>query len=170
MVGHRRDGDLALASLVGDAGDQGLFHGQILHAASHDGAVVVVVGGPDVHRDPVPAGVLHAPQHQHLGAGRGHLEHFLVGDRVQLGGIEHDPWVGGEDPVDVGVDLADVRVERRGQRDGGGVRAATAQRGDVLGVLTDALEAGDEGDVTLVQRGPDPSGGDVDDPCLLYTS
>ena len=45
------------------------------------------------------------------------------------------PRVGGEDAVDVGVDLADLGVERGGQRDGGGVGAAAAERGDVLGVL-----------------------------------
>ena len=154
LVGHGGDRDLRLAAFVRDAGDQGLFHRQILHAALHDGAVVVVVRGPDVHRDAVPAGVLDAAQHQHLRAGRRHLEHFLVGDGVQLRGVRHDPRVGGEDAVDVGVDLADVGVQRRGQRDGGGVRAAAAERGDVLGVLADALEAGDQRDVPLVQRGP----------------
>ena len=49
--------------------------------------------------------------------------------------VGDDPRVGGEDAVDVGVDLADVGVERRGQRDRGGVGAAAAERGDVLGVL-----------------------------------
>ena len=64
----------------------------------------------------------------------------------------HDPRVGGEDAVHVGVDLADVGVQRGGERDGGGVRAAPAERGDVLGVLRDALEAGDDRDRALVER------------------
>ena len=101
----------------------------------------------DVHRDAVAAGVLDAAQHQHLRAGRRHLEHLLVGDGVELRGVGHDPRVGGEDAVDVGVDLADVGVQRGGQRDRGGVRAAAAQGGDVLGVLADALETGDDRDV-----------------------
>ena len=62
-----------------------------------------------------------------------------------------DPRVGGEDAVDVGVDLADVGVERGGERDGGGVGAAAAEGGDVLGVLADALEPGDDGDVARVE-------------------
>ena len=124
----------------------------------------VGVRRPDVHRNVVAAGVLDAAQHQHLGAGRGHLEHLLVGDGVQLRAFGHDARVGGEDAVHVGVDLADVGVQRGGQRDGGGVRAAAAQRGDVLGVLADALESGDQRDLPLVQRGPDPARGDVDDP------
>ena len=117
-----------------------------------------------MHRNAVATGVFHAAQHQHLGAARRHLEHLLVADRVQPARVGHDPRVGGEDAVDVGVDLADVGIERRGQRDGGGVRAAAAERGDVLGVLADALEAGDQHDVALVERGADPARGDVDDP------
>ena len=78
-------------------------------------------------------------------------------------GVRHDARVGGEDAVDVGVDLADVGLQRGGQRDGGGVRAAAAQRGDVLAVLADALEAGDQHDQALVERRPQPAGGDVDD-------
>ena len=97
-----------------------------------------------MHRDAVAAGVLDAPQHEHLGAGRGQLEHLLVGDGVEPPGVRDDPRVGGEDAVDVGVDLADVGAQRGGQRDGGGVGAAAAERGDVLGVLADALEAGDD--------------------------
>ena len=61
--------------------------------------------------------------------------------------VGHDARVGGEHAVDVGVDLADVGAERGRQRDGGGVRAAAAERGDVLRVLADALEAGDDRDV-----------------------
>ena len=37
-----------------------------------------------------------------------------------------------------------------GQGDGGGVRAAAAERGDVV-VLVDALEAGDDDDLALVE-------------------
>ena len=111
-----------------------------------EGAGLVRVRRPDVHRNVVAAGVFHAAQHQHLGAAGGHLEHLLEGDRVERAGVGHDPRVGGEDAVDVGVDLADVGAQRGGQRDRGGVRAAAAQRGDVLGVLADALESGDQHD------------------------
>ena len=66
--------------------------------------------------------------------------------------VRHDPRVGGEDAVDIGVDLADVGLQCRGQRHRGGVRAAAPERGDVLGVLGDALEAGDDRDGALVER------------------
>ena len=84
-------------------------------------------------------------------------------DGVEPPGVGHDARVGGEDAVDVGVDLADVGVQRGGQRDGGGVRPAAAQRGDVLAVLADALEAGDQHDQALVERVLQPAGRDVDD-------
>ena len=58
----------------------------------------------------------------------------------------HDARVGREHAVDVGVDLADVRVERGGERDGGRVGAAAAERRHVL-VGRDALEAGDDRDL-----------------------
>ena len=64
---------------------------------------------------------------QHLRAARGQLEHLFVRDLLDVPGVRHDPRVGGEDAVDVGVDLADVGVQRGGQRDGGGVRAAPAR-------------------------------------------
>jgi hypothetical protein len=76
----------------------------------------------------------------------------------------HDPRVGGEDAVDVGVDLADVGLQRGGERHGGRVGTAAAERGDVLRRLRDALEAGDDGDVPVGQRSVDPAGRDVDDP------
>ena len=117
-------------------------------------------------RDVVAAGVLDAPQVQHLRPAGGHLEHLLVGDARQPARGRHDPRVGGEDAVDVGVDLADLGVQGCGQRDGRGVGAAAAERGDLLGVLRDALEAGDDDDRALVQRRPDPARRDVDDPRL----
>jgi hypothetical protein len=89
---------------------------------------------------------------QDLRAARGELEHLLVGDRVELARRRDDPRVGGEDSVDVGVDLADVRLQSARQRDRGGVGAAAAERGDLLGVLADALEPRDDDDVALVDR------------------
>ncbi len=165
-VRHAVDGDLAFAPVVRDAGDDRLFHREVLHRAGHRGAGELGVGAADVHRDVVAAGVLDAPQHEDLRPAGGELQHLLVGDGVQPPGVGDDPRVGGEDAVHVGVDLADVGVQRRRHRDRGGVRAAAAQGGDVLGVLADALEAGDDDDRALVQRGPQPARGDVDDPRL----
>ena len=123
-----------------------------------------------MHGDAVAAGVLDAAQHEHLGARGGQLEHLLVGDGVEPPGVRDDPRVGGEDAVHVGVDLADVGAQGGGDGDGGGVGAAAAERGDVLGVLADALEAGDDDDRALVQRRAQPARGDVDDPGLAVAA
>ena len=120
-----------------------------------------------MHRNFVPARVLDAAQHQDLRPHRRQLEHLLVGDAVELAGPRHDARVGGVHAVDVGVDLADIGVEGGREGDGGRVRAAAAERRHVLGVLADALEAGDDGDRALLQRGADAAGSHVDDarPC-----
>ena len=51
----------------------------------------------------------------------------------ELAGVGDDPRVGAEHAGDVGVDLAHLGVHGGGERDGGGVGAAAAERGDVLG-------------------------------------
>ena len=83
--------------------------------------------------------------------------------RVELARLRHDARVGGEDAVDVGVDLADVGLERRRERDSRRVGAAAAERRDVAGVAVEALEAGDDDDRALVERFAQPARGDVDD-------
>ena len=98
-------------------------------------------------RHVVAAGVLDAAQVQDLGARRRPSRASpRRRPRSSLRAVGHDPRVGGEDAVDVGVDLADLGPERGGQRHRGGVGAAAAERGDVLGVLADALEAGHDRD------------------------
>ena len=73
------------------------------------------------------------------------------------------PRIGGEHPVDVRVNLANVGTERHRQRHRCGVRPTATQRCDVLGVLRHALEARDDRDVALVERLADPARRDVDD-------
>ena len=113
LVRHGDHGDLGLAAVVRDAGDDRLLHLQVLHRAGDQGPRQLRERRPDLDRDAVPARVLHRPQVQHLRAARGHLQHLLVRDRVQPAGPRHDPRVGREHAVDVGVDLADVRARAR---------------------------------------------------------
>ena len=127
------------------------------------GAFLLAEGGAHVDGHVVAAGVLDAAQVQDLGARGGHLQHLLGGEPVELAGGGHDPRVGGEDAVDVGVDLAHLGTERGRQRHRGGVGRAAAERGDVLGVLGDALEAGHDGDVAGPDGVLDPARRDVDD-------
>ena len=97
--------------------------------------------------------VLHRESHradlQHLGAERRQLEHLFVADALDLARRRADVRIGRVDAVDVGVDLADVGLERRRDRDRRGVGAAAPERGDVA-LLVDALEAGDHGDPAAV--------------------
>ena len=105
---------------------------------------------------------LDGAQHQHLGPGRRHLEHLLVRDAVELARVRDDPRIGGEDAVDVGVDLAG-RAERGGERDRGRVGAAPAERRHVHRVAREALVAGDEDDLAPVERLEHAHGRDLAD-------
>ena len=162
-VGQADDRHLGLAAIVCDSGQNGVFHAYVLYRSGHKRAGFVRVRRPDMNRNIVAAGVFHTAKHQHLGPARRQLEHLLERDGVQPLGVGHDARVGGEDAVDVGVDLADIGLQRGGQRDGGGVRPAAAERRDVLAVLADPLEAGDQDDQPPVERLPQPARRDVDD-------
>ena len=65
---------------------------------------------------------------QDLGAERGHFEHFLERHLVEPPRLRHDARVGRVDAVDVGVDVAAVGADRRGERHRRRVRAAAPER------------------------------------------
>ena len=84
-----------------------------------------------------------------LRAEAGQFEHLIVGDLVELLRGGDDARVGGIDAIHIGVNLAQVCLERRGQGDGCQIRAAAAQGGNLtLDGL--ALEAGDDDNAALV--------------------
>src|SRR5664280_1787856 len=165
-VGHAADHDLGFVGRVGDGPDDRLFE---LLVGVHRVASVcdprafgVGEARPHVDGDAVLARVLDGAQGEHLRSRRGHLEHLVVGDAVDLAGLGHEARIGGVDAVDVGVDLAHVGAERVCQRHGRGVRAAAAERGDVA-VRAHALEAGDEHDLALAHGLADARRVDVED-------
>src|SRR5438093_7104592 len=95
-------------------------------------------------------------------ADRRQLEHLVVLDVRQLAGGLHHSGVRGEDPVDVGVDLARVCAQRGGERDRGRV-GATAPECRYRELLGDALEAGDHRHLLSLQSLEDAVGLDVAD-------
>lgn len=116
-----------------------------------------------MHTHVLATGVLDAAQVQHLRARGGRLEHLLVRDGRDAAGSGNDSRVGGEDAVDVGVDLAEIGAQGRGESHGRRVGGAPAQGRHVLGGLRDPLESRDDDDVLAGQGGDDAAGGDVDD-------
>src|SRR5699024_5784625 len=85
------------------------------------------------------------------------------GDLLQLPGPLNGAGVGGVYAVHVGVDLAQVGLEGGGQGHGGGIRAAPTQGSDIV-ILVDALEAGNQNDLLLVQLLFDALAADALDP------
>ena len=114
----------------------------------------------DGHR--VELGDLDRPRVHDACTDRGQLEHLVVLDVAQLARRLHHPGVGGEDAVDVGVDLARLCAQRRGQGDGRGV-GSTPSEGRDLELLGHALETGHHGHLLLGQGVEDAIGLDVAD-------
>src|SRR5699024_10840070 len=164
LIGHTDDGDLGFAPVVGDPGDDRLFHAFAFFDFRNDpGPGLLAERRTHVERNVVLTRVFDTAQVQDLGSAGGHLQHFLVGKLRDTARARHDARIGGEDAVDVAVDLTGVGVQGTGERDGGRVGTATAQRGDVLGVLGDALESGDDTDRALAHGFCDSAGRDIDD-------
>ena len=84
------------------------------------------------------------------GAEAGHFEYLVVADLVDLDGLLEYAGVGGIDAVNIGIDFADLGLQGRRQRDRAGIRAAATECGDVL-ILVNALKAGDDDDLALVE-------------------
>ena len=102
---------------------------------------------------------LHAAVVQYLRALAGQLQHFVIGDLVQLSGIGHQTRVRSVNAVHIRVDLAQLCVEGRRQRHGTGIGAAPAQ-GRHIPLPVHSLEAGDQNDAVLVQLRADALGVD----------
>ena len=111
---------------------------------------------------PEAPGVLDRAKVEDLGAVGGQLQGLLAGEGLDALGGGDDAGIGGEQAVDVGVDLADVGVEGGGQGDRRGVGAASPQGGGVLD-LVDSLEAGDDGDRAGLDGAGHPLGQHPDD-------
>ena len=112
--------------------------------------------------DLVDHGHLDRADLQDLGAERGHFEHLLERYLVEPAGLGHDAGIGGVDAVDVGVDVAAVGRNRRGERDRGGVRAAAPERRHPVGGCA-PLEAGDDRDLARVEGLDQPRSVDLGD-------
>ena len=103
-----------------------------LSQIAHAGRVRVVEGGAHEGAHPVHHGELDRAHLQHLGAERGHFEHFLERHLGEPPRLRHDARVGRIDAVDVGIDVAAVGADRRRDRDRAGVGAAAAERRDAV--------------------------------------
>ena len=80
----------------------------------------------------------------------------------ELARLGDDVGIGGVDAVDVGVDLADVGPERRGQGHRGEIGAPPPEGGDLL-VIAQPLETRHHGDLAVVEGAPHTLGGDPGD-------
>jgi len=154
------EGDLGLVLIKRDAANDDAFH--VGGFFFHEGSGVVVEAGADFEHDAKFLGELDAATLHDFRAEAGELEHLVVGNLGELLRVGDNAGVGGIDAIDIGVNLAEVGLQRGGEGDGGEVGTAAAERGD-LAFGGHALEARDDDDVAGVEKLVDFLGRDVGD-------
>ena len=92
---------------------------------------------------------------EHIGAQTCQLQHFVKRNFRKLLRVGNNPRVGGVNPVHVGVNFAQIRMARRGQRHGRRVRPAAAQSGNVV-IFIQALKARNNHNALFVKLGRQP--------------
>ena len=75
-----------------------------------------------------------------------YCQHLVVRDAGELARPRHQAGIARVDAVDVGVDLAHVRAERRRDGHGRRIRSASPERGDPA-IVRDPLKPGDDHDL-----------------------
>ena len=129
-------------------------------------AGVVAERRADTDRDAVDPAQLDGARLHDLGALVGQLQHLLVADDGDEAGLRDDARVRRVDALHVGVDLAGVGPQARGQGHGRGVRAAATEGRDLAGGVRrvgGALEAGHDDDPGAIQLRAQPPRVDVGD-------
>ena len=162
LIRHPFEGDPSLVLRQRDAA-HGAGGGPV--GSDDERARDILEARANEHRDAELLGKLDRPRVHHAGTEARQFQHLVVADRGEAPGGGEDPRVGRVDAVDVGVDLADVGPQHRGECHGGGVGAAAAERRDVA-VLVDPLEAGRDHDPAIIEELHDVVGGDRLDPGL----
>ena len=102
---------------------------------------------------------------QHRRSEAGQFQHLVTADLRHQLGIGHLARICGQHTRNIGVDLAGVSTERRRQSNGGGVRSATAQGGDLrdsAAAAAGALKSRHHHDGTLRQAALHPVGADLE--------
>ena len=149
FVGHADERDFGLVFVERDAAHNDAFHA--FGFFFHNGSGVFVQTGADFKDHSEFFGKFNRTALHHLRAEARQFEHFVVGNFRQLLRGRHDARIGGINAVHVRVNLAEVGLERRCQRDGRQIRTAAAQRRD-LAFRRLALETGDDDNVALFQK------------------
>ena len=133
-------GDLGLVAVIGNAADDLVFHDLVL--IYHQSTWLVFKAGKHLHPDPMVHRQLDRAGLQHLGTQRRHLQHLFIRDSGQFLGARYDARVARVNAIDIGEDIAAIRLQSSRQRHSRRVGAAAAQCGNPPG-LADALETGD---------------------------
>ena len=153
LIGNAWDVLKADQSKAGDlfilrhAGNVRFFH--VFHNLLYNRTGVSGKAGEHLQRHAVAFCQLNRAVVQNLRAHGRKLQHFVIGDFLQLARLGNDARITGIDAVHIGIDLADVRLKGNRQCNGRRVRAAAAERRHVA-VAVDALKARNQNDALFV--------------------
>ena len=149
FIPHSSDGEFCLVAIDTDATNNDVFHagGRFLRNCSD----ARFETRPHFEFDSEFFCKLHRTRLHHLRPGAGHLEQLIISDLAKFLCISHDARIACEDTIDVSKNLADIRVQGAGQRDGRQVRAAPAKRG-CFSFWSLTLETGNDHNIIVRQQ------------------
>src|SRR5262249_43511020 len=90
---------------------------------------------------------------------RSHLQHFLECDAVETSGLWDNLRVGRVDAVNIGIDVAAVSANRRGNRHRARIRTSPPQRNNTGCLLMETLKPGDDRDLPPLGKTLNDCGG-----------
>ena len=126
-IRNAHHGDLRLVPVARDSGHHGLFHIHVF--MRHEGAFSFLKTRFYLYRNPVFRCKFNGTGLEDFCPQTCQFQHFLVGQFRDPPGRGHHVGIGGIHAVHVGKDDAPVRLQRRGQRHGRQIRAASSERG-----------------------------------------
>ncbi len=145
----RAQSNLALVLVQRYARDQNIFHRLIF--LSHPSPRSIAEARPHHQRYVETFGYFDRAILQNLGAQARQFEHFIVGDAIELERLRAQMRIAGVDAIDVGVNLAQVGIQRRRQSYRCQVRGSATQSRDIA-FRVDSLVAGHHNDILLLER------------------
>ncbi len=164
FVRHPLNRHFHLVLVVGHSGHHYFFHIRIL--PGHQRSRVIVKAREHPQRHMVFFRKLNGAGLEHLGAQARQFKHLVIGNFVKLSGLRHHVRVRSVYAVHVRIDVAQVRLERRGDRHGRKIGAAAPQGRHIIGPFRDPLETRHHGDLPLAERLFHTFAGDLFDPRL----
>jgi len=128
FVGAIAQRNAGLISVECNSGDENVFHFFIL--LNEHGTRGVAERRAHVHGHFIFFGEFDGADFEHFGAHAGHFQHFVISNAVQFSCIGGDVGVRRINPIHIRIYVTPKGIQRGGEGDSGGIRAAASQSAD----------------------------------------